>query len=588
MKKMIRTLLLAALLGSALTVSALAAGGENGYDLEFYRDGGNYLAADLGVPGESAPEGYCVALYCSDDPDTYQELLYDAYEEEYDIEFIATQKGTYDMAQVLLGVDSWYGDPDAVILDQWELDKPIVVEEKAFTLPASASLEHMRELDAEEGYACYELDGVEPQYSYIADDDDLWCIHLLGRGDCSLYFCGLEDGSPVDIYGLEVTDEGDYYLQRVSRPKTLDLPPLSREDTYSVRMIADPTMLYAAFAVHSSMDTDGLYTLCLYNSNYGMDGGYVALEGYMPGEWIPVTNVNGYADRVAIFPYGAYEGVDYADQPYFANLDLEKAVGGFPDIMDFPGQVEAMAFELGEGECAYAFNGLYFDYYSYILSNPSTGALMVIVEPDDELYGFPLVYHTSDWVGEGMELRAVLVQEQEEGYAVIYSAPITVDIPLEEGEEKSVLSMTVSGGGTVTLGNHRVEINGIEVGTGAEDISFTTEGELVLNCTEEVWGYYDVVITRPGCLTYTIKKVEVSGEDIDLGTIELIAGDVNEDDKINIQDMGVFRQEFGKTGENIGNSYTDVNHDGKVNIQDMGIFRQNFGKTAEKDCTVEY
>ena len=34
--------------------------------------------------------------------------------------------------------------------------------------------------------------------------------------------------------------------------------------------------------------------------------------------------------------------------------------------------------------------------------------------------------------------------------------------------------------------------------------------------------------------------------------------------------------------------YLKVNEDGKVNIQDMGTFRANFGKTAEKDCTVEY
>ena len=52
--------------------------------------------------------------------------------------------------------------------------------------------------------------------------------------------------------------------------------------------------------------------------------------------------------------------------------------------------------------------------------------------------------------------------------------------------------------------------------------------------------------------------------------------------------MGAFRQEFGKTGENISNVLTDVNNDGKVNIADMGIFRQNFGKTAEKDCTIQY
>ena len=101
-------------------------------------------------------------------------------------------------------------------------------------------------------------------------------------------------------------------------------------------------------------------------------------------------------------------------------------------------------------------------------------------------------------------------------------------------------------------------------------------------------GTYDVTVKRDGCLTYTIKNITVGEADVDLGEITLVAGDVNEDDKINIADMGVFRAEFGKTGSAIGNAFTDVNGDGKVNIQDMGTFRQNFGKTAEKDCTVEY
>ena len=87
---------------------------------------------------------------------------------------------------------------------------------------------------------------------------------------------------------------------------------------------------------------------------------------------------------------------------------------------------------------------------------------------------------------------------------------------------------------------------------------------------------------------FTIKGVSAENGNVELPEVVLVAGDVNEDGKINIQDMGTFRAEFGKTGDAIGNDYTDVNEDGKVNIQDMGTFRANFGKTAEKDCTVEY
>ena len=135
---------------------------------------------------------------------------------------------------------------------------------------------------------------------------------------------------------------------------------------------------------------------------------------------------------------------------------------------------------------------------------------------------------------------------------------------------------TVSG--TVSNGSGAsIEINGESVQVN-EDGSFEIPAE----------GTFDVAIKKGGCLTYTIKGVSAENGNVELPEVVLVAGDVNEDGKINIQDMGTFRAEFGKTGDAIGNDYTDVNEDGKVNIQDMGTFRANFGKTAEKDCTVEY
>ena len=138
-----------------------------------------------------------------------------------------------------------------------------------------------------------------------------------------------------------------------------------------------------------------------------------------------------------------------------------------------------------------------------------------------------------------------------------------------EGDEGVSVAIKVTGGADVTLG---------ETTSQGEDVSFQGVKK----------GTYTLTAKRGGCLTHTIKDIAVEDQNVDLGTIDLVAGDVNGDDKINIADMGVFRQEFGKTGDAIGNTYTDVNDDGKVNIADMGIFRQNFGKTAEKDCTVEY
>ena len=75
---------------------------------------------------------------------------------------------------------------------------------------------------------------------------------------------------------------------------------------------------------------------------------------------------------------------------------------------------------------------------------------------------------------------------------------------------------------------------------------------------------------------------------MDLGEIQLLAGDVNADEKINMQDLRIFLQNFNKTGENIGESLTDVNEDSKVNMQDLRVFLQNFNKTAVKDATFVY
>ena len=101
-------------------------------------------------------------------------------------------------------------------------------------------------------------------------------------------------------------------------------------------------------------------------------------------------------------------------------------------------------------------------------------------------------------------------------------------------------------------------------------------------------GSYDLTVKKSGCLTHTVTGITVEGADIDLGSIELLQGDTNGDDMINIMDMAAFRQNFGKTGAAVTNPYTDTNGDGMVNIMDMGTFRRNFGKTAAKDCTYSY
>ena len=106
-------------------------------------------------------------------------------------------------------------------------------------------------------------------------------------------------------------------------------------------------------------------------------------------------------------------------------------------------------------------------------------------------------------------------------------------------------------------------------------------------------GTYDLVVTKPGHLTYTVKNVKVEGTDLDLtkhsnaaiSTITLLCGDINGDGWINSTDLGVVLQgqNYGKQTTVAGvNGKADLNGDGWVNSTDLGIVLQgqHYGKSA--------
>ena len=66
----------------------------------------------------------------------------------------------------------------------------------------------------------------------------------------------------------------------------------------------------------------------------------------------------------------------------------------------------------------------------------------------------------------------------------------------------------------------------------------------------------------------------------DKPVVGFIMGDLNGDGRVNLSDLSIFRQDFGKSGDNIQEPASDLNGDGRVNLTDLSIFRQNFGKTA--------
>ena len=115
-------------------------------------------------------------------------------------------------------------------------------------------------------------------------------------------------------------------------------------------------------------------------------------------------------------------------------------------------------------------------------------------------------------------------------------------------------------------------------------------------------GKYDLVVVKPGHLSYTVKNVVVGDAALDLTeladkpyqTITLLAGDVNGDGKINNLDYAVVLNplNFNKNYTNpsdVDNVLADINGDGKINNLDYALILMpaHFNKTTSA-CTVAY
>lgn len=130
----------------------------------------------------------------------------------------------------------------------------------------------------------------------------------------------------------------------------------------------------------------------------------------------------------------------------------------------------------------------------------------------------------------------------------------------------------------------------------------TQTGQLTSNVfqvTDVTPGVYDLVVSKSGCLDYTIKNVVVTADVVDLTShsdpavknITLLAGDVDGDGNINESDVSVIRyaSNINKTASSAANPLADVDGDGNVNESDVSIVRYaahiNKSKTH---CTYNY
>lgn len=99
-------------------------------------------------------------------------------------------------------------------------------------------------------------------------------------------------------------------------------------------------------------------------------------------------------------------------------------------------------------------------------------------------------------------------------------------------------------------------------------------------------GKYDVRIRKPGYLTHRITEIELSGnKGVELGTKDLIAGDVVRTGDINIGDLTSMNNHYKKDVTKYPEY--DLNGDGKIDLLDRKIITKNFGKTMITEIWVD-
>ncbi len=121
------------------------------------------------------------------------------------------------------------------------------------------------------------------------------------------------------------------------------------------------------------------------------------------------------------------------------------------------------------------------------------------------------------------------------------------------------------------------------------EIETEEDGNFVLEITEV--GTYDVVIEKPGYLSYTLAKIEITpGLVVEIQEHKLIAGEEVEDGEIEIGDLVELNANLGieitEDNKEEKGKY-DLNEDGTIDMTDRTILKKNYGKKTEYEEWVD-
>lgn len=90
-------------------------------------------------------------------------------------------------------------------------------------------------------------------------------------------------------------------------------------------------------------------------------------------------------------------------------------------------------------------------------------------------------------------------------------------------------------------------------------------------------GTYEVVIGKPGYLYKTYSGVEIKDSDRTLETIGLIAGQLNDDNVVDVEDLALLLQQYRRP--ELYSVAADLNDDGIVDVEDLALLLQGYRKS---------
>lgn len=135
---------------------------------------------------------------------------------------------------------------------------------------------------------------------------------------------------------------------------------------------------------------------------------------------------------------------------------------------------------------------------------------------------------------------------------------------------------TVSGSLSFMGGKRKAYVQILNADGSVQAEAETETGDFVISNVPD--GTYKVYITKQSHLPAQT-EMTVSGEDVQLEPVRLLAGDINEDKIINIFDLTNLIEMFGKSETSAGfREEPDLDENGTVNIFDLTALIENFGK----------